>query len=229
MTDALSLAFESLVAAIVVATKEGRTIVALDGPVAVGKSTLAAWLAGRLEASGLTTSVVGADGFLLPLAKLREEGLIARKGAPESFDRAAIVAFLTGYLRGEEPSAPVYAHDLYDVSPERRTETKGADVVIFEGVNVLDPYLAPLYDFLVYLDADPADLEVWFTARFVATPFSAARAEALSPWRPADGDLARWAAAVWREVNLRNLVDHISKGRDLADIVLFARSDHSLV
>ena len=228
MIGARSPGVEKLAEHIVAVSQQRRTVVALDGPVAVGKSTLAAQLARRLETLGVRTCVVGADGFLLPMTKLQAQGLIARKGFPESFDRPAMLAFLAAFLCGDGPGFPTYAHDLYDVSPDSRMNTDGAAVVLFEGVNVLASDLTQFYDFTLYLDADLNDLETWFTARFMATPFSSARAEALAPWRPASGDLARWAAAVWREVNVRNLVEHISKGRDRADIVLVAHSDHGL-
>ena len=210
----------------------GRTaapvIVALDGPVAVGKTSLAANLADALRRRDLSTTVVGADGFLLPLVRLDAAGLIPRKGFPESFDRAAMAAFLSSLRRGEARAAPAYAHDLYDVSPDRQVSTAGAAVVVLEGVNVLQPDLAQLYDLRLYLDADPALVRAWFIQRFGETAFTPERTRALAPWRPADGRLDAWAAAVWNAINAPNLERHISAGRARADVILRAHPGHEL-
>jgi type I pantothenate kinase len=201
-------------------------IVALDGPVAAGKSTLARSLETTLDHRGLQTAVVSADGFLHGLAKLEADGLMASKGFPESFNRPAMISFLERIRGCEAPSAPVYAHDLYDISPSLRQSTDGARVVIFEGVNVLQPDLVPLYDLRLFLDA--ASAREVFIRRFVDTPFTPQRARALAPWKPEDGDLSAWAAAVWSAINGRNLVQHIAAGRDRADVVLHKDADHVL-
>lgn len=201
-------------------------IVALDGPVAAGKSTLAGALAQMLERRGLKTAVISADGFLWPLAKLQADGLVERKGFPESFNRAAMADFLTRLRHGDTPLAPAYAHDLYDISPTARQATEGAAVVLFEGVNVLGADLSPLYDLRLYLDAGSAS--AWFVDRFVATPFTERRAAALAPWKPADGDPVAWAKAVWAAVNGPNLARHIAWGRERADLVLQKDAGHRL-
>lgn len=203
-------------------------IVALDGPVAVGKSTLARALAENLARRGLATTVVGADGFLLSNAELDARGLGDRKGSPESFDRPAMAGFLAAARDGAQPSAPAYDHAAYDASDERRQDTGGAAVVIFEGVNVLGADLAPMYDLRLYLDAAPEHVEAWFLGRFAATPFSPVRARALSPWRPVDGDPFAWGRAVWAAVNGPNWRRHIGGGRGRADIVLCKDANHDL-
>lgn len=219
------MALGELIGDIVARQRPGRPIiVALDGPVAGGKSTLARALAEALPRAAM----ISADGFLLPLARLQLRGLITRKGFPESFDREAMIAFLTAVRADGSPDAPAYAHDLYDVSPVQRQATAGAGIVIFEGVNVLQSDLAPLYDLSLYLDADQSDLERWFTRRFVETPLIASRAAALAPWRPIDGDPAAWAAAVWAGVNLPNLEQHIAPGRARADMVIRKAADYGL-
>lgn len=203
-------------------------LVGLDGPVAVGKSTFARALAEALAGRGLPTAVVAADGFLWPAAHLQARDLMQTKGFPETFDRLAMVRFLRGVRAGHAPGAPSYAHAAYDVSPTELQATEGAAVVLFEGVNVLGEDLASLYDLAVFLDAEPADVEAWFLARFAATPFGPARAAALAPLRPADGDPAAWGRAVWASVNAPNWTQHIAPGRRRADVVVRKAADHSL-
>ncbi len=195
-------------------------VVALDGPVAAGKSTLAAGLVGTLRNLGLAAAQVAADGFLLPLARLEGLGLVGGKGFPESFDRPAMLAFLAALRAGEAPDAPAYDHQLYDVSVQQHQPTRGAAVVIVEGVNVLQPDLCPQYDLRLYLDTPEEEAKARFLRRFAATPFSPARAQALAPWRPADGDPASWGEAVWAAINGPNLERHIASGRTRADRIL---------
>ncbi len=221
--DALAARIANLSAA----TADRPVLVGLDGAVAVGKSTLARILAELLEARGVATAVISADGFLLPGAELQAKGLNARKGFPESFDRAAQAAFLAGLRAGGRPAAPRYSHLTYDVSSDDPQRTDEAAVVIVEGVNVLGADLAAFYDLRLYLDAEVADIESWFLARLLATPFSASRAEALAQWRPASGDRTDWGRAVWAAVNAPNLEQHIGSGRARADLVLRKAADHS--
>jgi type I pantothenate kinase len=201
-------------------------LVALDGPVAAGKTTLAHALAAMLSYRGVAATVVSADGFLWPASDLQARGMMARKGAPDTFDRAAMAGFLAQLKQGLAPSAPVYAHNLYDVSPSLRQPTAGAQALIFDGVNVLQPDLAPLYDVRLYLEA--ADARGAFIRRFAQTPFTSVRAQALAPWRPADGDPQAWAAAVWAAINCPNLKQHIAKGREAADIIVYKDANHAL-
>jgi type I pantothenate kinase len=202
------------------AVAPGRPVlVGLDGPVAAGKSTLAGEIAEALEAHGLAVAVLAADGFLLSALSLRERGLGHRKGFPESFDRSGMAAFLTAVRAGKAPDAPRYSHADYDVSGDARQGSAG-DVVIFEGVNVLGADLAPLYDLRVYLDVAEDVARLRFLQRFAATPFTPLRADALAPWKPADGDAAAWGAAVWAAINGPNLREHIAAGRARADVVI---------
>ena len=201
------------------ARPDAPVLVGLDGAVAAGKSTAAAQVAAELKARGLSVAVISADGFLLSAGRLRELGLAGRKGFPESFDRAAMVAFLTAVRAGRAPGAPRYSHAAYDVSTDE-TQSSAGDVVIFEGVNVLGADLADLYDLRVYLDVPEDVAKGRFLQRFVATPFTAVRASALAPWKPADGDPAAWGEAVWAAINGANLREHIGRGRARADLVI---------
>ncbi len=217
-TPALSSVVERVLA-LQAARPDRPVLVGLDGPVAAGKSTAAAQIAAELQMHGLGVAVVAADGFLLNATALRELGLARRKGFPESFDRAAMAAFLTGVRAGEAPDAPRYSHAEYDVSDEETQSSAGA-VVIFEGVNVLGADLAGLYDLRVYLDVAEDLAKARFLKRFVATPFTPLRAAALAPWKPADGDPPAWGEAVWAAINGPNLREHIIGGRDRADLVV---------
>jgi type I pantothenate kinase len=194
-------------------------LVGLDGAVAAGKSTAAAQIAAELQMHGLGVAVVAADGFLLSAERLRTAGLTARKGFPQSFDRAAMAAFLTAVREGQAPDAPRYSHAAYDVSTEE-TQSSAAAVVIFEGVNVLGGDLAASYDLRLYLDAPEDVAKARFLKRFVATPFTPVRAAALAPWKPADGDPAAWGEAVWAAINGPNLREFISTGKARADLVI---------
>jgi type I pantothenate kinase len=209
-------------------TPDRPVLIGLDGAVAVGKSTLARVLAELLDTRGVPTAVISADGFLLSGAELQAKNLNARKGFPESFDRLAQADFLAALRRGERPAAPRYSHLTYDVSVVDPQNTEGAAVVIVEGVNVLGADLAPFYDLRLYLDAEVADIEAWFLARLLATPFSESRAEALAQWRPANSDRTDWGRAVWAAVNAPNLEQHIASGRARADLVLRKAADHNL-
>lgn len=217
-TPAVSSVVERVLA-LLAANPDGPVLVGLDGAVAAGKSTEAARIAEDLRTRGLDVAVVSADGFLLSAARLRELGLIGRKGFPESFDRAAMAAFLRAVRAGAAPDAPRYSHDAYDVSADDIQSSAGA-VVIFEGVNVLGADLAGLYDLRVYLDAPEAVAKARFLKRFVATPFLPLRSAALAPWKPADDDPAAWGEAVWAAINGPNLREHISGGRTRADLVV---------
>lgn len=217
-TDILT-AVTARIAALRDAAPGRPVLVGLDGSVAAGKSTAAAHIASALRAHGLTTAVVSADGFLRTADQLRADGLAARKGFPESFDRDAMRAFLTAAQAGLSPTAPRYSHADYDIS-QTETQSAAGDVLLFEGVNVLGADLAPLYDLRLYLDTPEAIARGRFLDRFAATPFMPVRVDALAPWRPADGDPTRWGEAVWAAINEMNLRKHISAGRDRADMLI---------
>ncbi len=217
-TTALSSATEQVMA-LHAAHPDRPVLVGLDGAVAAGKSTAAAQIAADVAMRGLGAAVVSADGFLLSATDLRTRALTHRKGFPESFDRAAMAAFLAAVREGEAPDAPRYSHSDYDVSTEETQSSAGA-VVIFEGVNVLGADLAALYDLRVYLEVAEDVAKARFLKRFIATPFTPLRSAALAPWKPADGDPAAWGEAVWAAINGPNLREWISGGKARADLVV---------
>ena len=206
-------------------------LVGITGSVAVGKSTLAAALASSFAPGSVAT--VATDGFLRRNADLDTAGLTLRKGFPESFDGAGFAATLAALRRGPAP-VPGYSHQLYDIDPALTRMVGPADVILVEGLG-LAPHggsnPAAALDLLIYLDADEADLERWFTARFMGLWHAAADdpTSFYTRFRDLTPDAAAvFARSVWANINLPNLRDHISGARDTADIVLKKAADHSL-
>src|ERR1700726_2466109 len=156
-------------------------VIGVGGSVAVGKSTTARVLKALLARWPNTPKVelVTTDGFLYPNAVLEREGLMDRKGFPESYDLPALLRFLSDIKAGRRPvRAPVYSHLLYDVMPNQWVEIDRPDILIVEGLNVLQtgpppkggkaiPYVSDFFDFSVYLDADEQVLRGWYVDRFL--------------------------------------------------------------
>lgn len=208
-------------------------VVGLTGSVASGKTTLAENIVAHLS-KGLDAAHITTDGFLFPNAILTERDLMNRKGFPETYDKAAMVAALTDIRRGKA-AFPIYDHMTYDINPDTKRELAQPDVLILEGLGLgpTPPTArgggAP--DVLIYLDADEADIEAWFLERF------------LRFWRAAETDptsfYAQWvhmsleeitefAGMVWRTINLPNLRDHIAPIKAVADIIVLKEADHSV-
>jgi type I pantothenate kinase len=189
-------------------------VVALVGGVAVGKSTSAAVLAAQLRMlpGAPRVEVVATDGFLLTNAELAARGLELRKGFPETYDVAALVAFLEA-VRGGMPSieVPRYSHERYDVvAGEHQTVTEPR-ILVIEGLGLTRPELARLLDFVVYLDADEVDAYRWYIERFLA----------MFPAR-----LRPLADQAWSDINLVNLREFVVPARAHADVVLEKGPDH---
>jgi type I pantothenate kinase len=204
-------------------------LIGIAGPVAVGKSVLAAALASALEAEGHRVDVVATDGFLLPNAELAARGLEARKGFPESYDTDALQRFLAELRAGnEDVRAPEYSHECYDVVPGAQQVLWRPEVVVLEGVNALQQPIAPFLDLAVYVDAHERTVFDWYAERFgtlragdlAAHPFYRQFAAL------ADGDLRTVARRVWVEVNARNLHEHILPSRARADLVVRKGAGH---
>lgn len=203
-------------------------IVGITGAIAAGKSTVAAIVAEALDAS-----LVSTDGFLFDNAALDRAGLTHRKGYPESFDRAALEAFLVQWA-GEGPASavPVYSHLHYDVIGSVEVEKRGRLVV--EGLHLGHPALGVRnrFDLLVHLDADPGHLAEWFLGRFrqLRTAAAADATAFLYPYRDMDPALLDgMALEVWRTVNLVVLAEHIRPYEGEADIVIRLGHEHDPV
>jgi type I pantothenate kinase len=212
----------------------GRTpfIVGVTGAVAVGKSTFAGELAAAIRSGpqAPVVEVAATDGFLFPNALLEGRGILNRKGFPETYDGQALRAALAAIRRGPA-QFPTYSHVLYDVDPVLARRLERPDVLIVEGLG-LHEGAAPLgLDALIYLDAEEAHIEAWFEERFVDL------------WRAAETDPASFyarfrhmdeaqtralAGQVWRGINLPNLLQHIVRGRDCAEIVVRKGADHQV-
>lgn len=202
---------------------------ALAGPVAVGKSTLCEALARELSIhADADVPVVGTDGFLYPSSVLRARNLTMRKGFPESYDVAALHAFLTAVRDGApEISVPVYCHDTYDIASEPRIVARSAFLVL-EGVNALSATVG-LVDLAVYLHADESVVARWFVERFRHLCLTAGPDSFYAQFAGlADADVDALARHTWTSINLVNLREHIEPSRMYAHTVVEKRPDHSI-
>ena len=216
-------------------------VIGVAGSVAVGKSTTARLLTALLSRwpDHPRVELVTTDGFLLPNAELERRGLLERKGFPESYDTAALVEFIAAVKSGEpEVSAPVYSHLRYDVQSDERVVVRQPDVLIVEGLNVLQTgtaadgeavFVSDFFDFSLYLDADEQDIRRWYLERFRALR-STAFADPDSYFHRYAGlsDAGADAAAgrIWDEINGPNLVENILPTRSRADLILRKGPDH---
>lgn len=207
-------------------------LLGLAGSVAAGKSTAAAQLAEHWQAKGRKVAVVSTDGFLLPNAVLEARGLLGRKGFPESYNAAALQAFLDSLRTSQPAFAPVYSHQTYDVLPGRGQAITEPDVVIIEGINALQPvFTEGRLDARVYLDADETDLFRWYRERLIRLRESA-RTDPQSyfvRFLPlTDAAWEQRIATIWQTINLPNLQEHIAPSRVFADWIWEKGPDHAL-
>jgi type I pantothenate kinase len=202
-------------------------LVAIGGAVAVGKSTLAAALVHEL--APLRVEVVATDGFLLPNDELGRLGLLMQKGFPATYDAGALAQFLADLRATGRAEAPVYSHATYDRVPGEVRVVEGADVVIVEGVNALQPELASNVDLAVYLDADEPHVRRWYVDRFLEQIVLAESDETSFYARFVgldDAGRRSMATSVWEAVNLVNLTEHIEPTRANAHVVLVKDEGH---
>jgi len=216
-------------------------VVAVAGSVAVGKSTIARLLRELMSRWPGTPRVelVTTDGFLYPNAELERRGLMARKGFPESYDRRAMVRFLSEVKSGAaEVRAPFYSHMRYDIIPDAYVTVRRPDVVIVEGLNVLAPPPSPhdvavsdLFDFSIYVDADVSHIESWFVSRFLAlreSAFSNPNSFFKVFATISDEEAVDQALGFWRDINLPNLRENVEPTRHRAKLVLNKAADHTV-
>jgi type I pantothenate kinase len=218
-------------------------IIGVGGSVAVGKSTTARVLQALLARWPNVPKVdlLTTDGFLYPNVILEREGLMERKGFPESYDLPALLRFLSDIKAGRRPArAPIYSHLVYDVMPNQWVEIDRPDILIVEGLNVLQtgsppkdgkaiPYVSDFFDFSVYLDADEADLMSWYVDRFLTLRGTAFRDPKSYFHRYAtlsDHEAVETATSIWTRINLVNLHENILPTRQRADLILKKGESH---
>jgi type I pantothenate kinase len=220
-------------------------VIGIAGSVAVGKSTFARTLQAVLARwpDHPAVALVTTDGFLYPNAVLDERGLMSRKGFPESYDRRRMIEFLADIKAGKaQVEAPVYSHQAYDIVPGERSVVASPDIVIFEGLNVLQTgtveggrspsiIVSDFFDFSLYLDADEAHIQEWYVRRFLKLQRTVFRnpASYFHHYRDLDTARAREVAlGIWRDINGLNLRENILPSRERAHVVLRKRADHSI-
>jgi type I pantothenate kinase len=218
-------------------------IIGVAGSVAVGKSTTARVLQALFARWPNTPRVdlVTTDGFLYPNAVLEREGLMERKGFPESYDLPALLRFLNEVKAGRHPvRAPIYSHLVYDVKPNEWVTVDQPDILIVEGLNVLQtgrppkdgkavPYVSDFFDFSIYLDADEDVLLRWYVDRFLAlrgTAFSDPQSYFHRYSKLSDADAVKTASSIWSRINLANLHENILPTRQRADLILTKSGSH---
>jgi type I pantothenate kinase len=219
-------------------------VVAIAGSVAVGKSTTARLLRALLSRWPDTPRVdlVTTDGFLYPNITLEERGLMERKGFPESYDVRRMIQFLADVRSSGQAEAPVYSHHVYDVIPGELQRIDAPDILIFEGLNVLQigagidgfraPYTASdFFDLSIYIDAESADAARWFEERFMVLRATAFQDPTAFFHRLAvlpEDQAKEIARRIWRDVNERNLVENILPTRPRADVIIRKSANHSV-
>lgn len=220
-------------------------IIGVAGSVAVGKSTTARILRALLRRWPTSPKVdlVTTDGFLYPNAVLEERGLMQRKGFPESYDRAAFVEFLAAIKSGKpRVEAPNYSHLVYDVLPGEKITVESPDILVVEGLNILQPgdlprtgkpivFASDFIDFSIYIDADEDVLENWYIERFMKLRKTAFRDP--KSFFKRFSELSEVAAegtarTIWQNINLPNLRENILPTRGRADLVLKKGADHAI-
>jgi type I pantothenate kinase len=220
-------------------------IIGLAGSVAAGKSTTGRVLQALLARwpSHPDVALVPTDGFLFPNAVLEARGLMTRKGFPESYDLSQLLKFLADVKSGKSAvEAPVYSHLVYDVLKDQTLTIDRPDIVIVEGLNVLQPatlpkdgraipFVSDFFDFSIYIDAAEDLVETWYVERFLRLRQTAFRDPASYFHRYStlsESEARETALSIWRAINLVNLKENILPTRQRADLILRKGADHAV-
>lgn len=218
-------------------------IIGVAGSVAVGKSTTARLIRELMQrwTSSPKVDLVTTDGFLKPNVELEKQGIMNRKGFPESYDVGAILRFLSDIKAGKSNvKAPVYSHFTYDVVQDEHIEINRPDILIFEGINVLQsrdmpkdgmsvPFVSDFFDFSIYIDAEEKDIEGWYIERFLRlrkTAFTDPDSFFHRYSKVSEKEAKKIAQDLWDNINLVNLHNNILPTRPRANLVLKKGSDH---
>ena len=219
-------------------------VVAIAGSVAVGKSTMARVLRTLLSRwpDHPSVDLVTTDGFLYPTATLQARGLMDRKGFPESYDVRRMIQFLADVRSTGRGSSPIYSHHSYDIVPGEVQKIEQPDILIFEGLNVLQigagpdgqhaPFTASdFFDLSIYIDADPEDIERWYEERFLLLQSTSFR-DPRSYWHHlsllSQDEATRAARDIWARVNAVNLSENILPSRPRADVIIRKGPHHGV-
>jgi type I pantothenate kinase len=215
-------------------------VVGVAGSVAVGKSTFARILQELLKRwpDHPKVDLVTTDGFLFPNAVLEERGIMNRKGFPESYDTRRLVNFLAAVKSGEpEVRAPVYSHVVYDIVPGEENVVRQPDIMILEGLNVLQvsdqgvEFVSDYFDFSIYIDTEEAFVEQWYVDRFLTlceTVFQDERSYFHRFSHLNHEEAVATARFIWHEINGKNLKENILPTRQRASLVLHKAEDHAV-
>ena len=218
-------------------------ILGVAGSVAAGKSTTARVLKALLARwpDHPRVEQITTDGFLLPNAELERRQIMNRKGFPESFDTARLLNFLADVKSGvKRVEVPVYSHFHYDILLDQTTVIESPDILIVEGLNVLQPanmprggeaipFVSDFFDFSIYLDAEPDVIRDWYVARFMrlrSTAFRDPGAYFHQYANLSQDDAHARATEIWNTINLKNLEEHILPTRQRAGLILRKSADH---
>jgi type I pantothenate kinase len=215
-------------------------VIGVAGSVAVGKSTFARILQALLSRwpDHPNVGLVTTDGFLYPNATLDERGIMHRKGFPESYDTRRLLTFLREVKSGAPiVRAPVYSHVVYDIVPDHEVVIERPDILILEGLNVLqvtnvgNEFVSDYFDFSIYVDAAEEDILDWFIARFMKLRESVFQ-DPDSFFRHyaelSDEEAVATATGIWRDINGRNLRENIEPTRERASLILHKAADHRI-
>jgi type I pantothenate kinase len=220
-------------------------IIGIGGSVAVGKSTTSRILQALLSkwSNNITVSLVNTDGFLMSNSNLEKRSLMERKGFPESYNLALLLDFLNSVKSGKSNvKAPVYSHLLYDNVPGEFINVNKPDILIIEGLNVLQPaplpsdgnaipYVSDFFDFSIFVDADEKNIKNWYIQRFLklkATAFKEKKSYFNKYSYLSDEEAVNVAASLWEKINYVNLIENILPTRQRASLILRKSENHSV-